>query len=59
MERMGSGIVWKAMARGAGFSATLGFPLVLAGRGYKRLIFGALAVMLVWALLLPFGIQVR
>lgn len=59
LEWVASSIAWKAAAHTAGWAAIIGFVLVLFGRGYRRVLLGALALLLGWLFVFPYGIKVR
>jgi hypothetical protein len=58
-ETVGSSFAWKFLACGTGILGLIALPLVLCGRGSKRIILAIVSVSLIWIFLLPYGIQVR
>jgi hypothetical protein len=59
LETLTGSTAWGVAAHIAGWSAVMGFVLVLFGRGYKRVVFVALALFLSWLFVFPYGIEVR
>jgi hypothetical protein len=59
LEKVAGSIAWKLGTQILGWSAVIGFVLVLFGRGYKRVVLGLVALFLSWLFVFPYGIEVR